>query len=177
MPVGRYSRHTVAGLRQELREKVVYANDLSEGSGTPSLTNIGVSPAWQHAHDSDSDVMGDLKVPIDRVPNTPIDVKLVFTVDQEGGMGNVLWNFSYLIASEGVDLTGARVTPAWLTSAPPANVQKTTDPVRIASSSLDGLLKSVDIQFQVQREGTHASDTHGGNALILKVVFEYTAYT
>jgi len=176
VPVGRYARHAVAGLRQELREKIVYAMDLQEGSQGPTLTTLGVSPVWELHTNDDEDVCGDLKIPIDRVPETPIDVKIVFAVSQGGGEGNVLLNLDTLIASEGIDLTGATARDGLVVSCPAANNQQTTGYMRIHPNRLDGLVSSADIQFRVQREGTHDLDTHAGNVLLVKVIFEYTAY-
>jgi len=169
-------RHSQRLLQPTLREKVVYANDLSEGSGSPTLTSVGLSPVWQLDAQGNSHVLGDLKIPIDRVPGTPIDVKIVFTVNAGGGYGYILLNFDYIVVSEGSNIALGDVMPGLVVTVPAANLQKTTAPIRIASSRLDGLISSADIQFAVQREQLNDADTYGGNVLILKVVFEYYAY-
>ena len=169
-------RHTQALLRQELREIVVYANDMSEGTGAPTLTYKGNSPVWQMDDDAISDIYGDVKIPIDRVPGTPIDVKIVFATGSGGGHGHVLFNLPYSIAGYGESLAGANLTPSTLESAAAANLSKTSSPLRIHESRMDGRRSSVDIGFRVQREGAHVLDTHNHNIFFVKAIFEYTAY-
>jgi len=172
MPVGRNIRHTIPQLRQVTREKVIYAKDM-ETDGC-SATVLGASPVMQFAAGSDQYALADLKIPVDRVPNTPIVVKLVFAGG--GGPGYILWYISFLVAGEGQDLTASLATIWERTLAPPPNVQKTTNGMTIQANLLDGKLPSANIQMRIGRQGTHSLDDAPNATNLLKAIFEYTAY-
>lgn len=176
MPSGREVRHTNAPLQRAIREAVLYAMDLQEGAGSPTLTNLGSSPVWQMDNGGIDNVRGDLKIPADRVRNTPIDIKIVFTVSQGGGDGNVVFQLRSNVIGQGGDVSEAGAIGTLVVSAPALNLSKTTNAIRIASSDIDGKDQSADLQMLIERLGDHASDTFGGDVYLLKVIAEYTAY-
>ena len=161
------------GYRQAWREKVVYANDMTEGSGA-TLTNIGVSPCWRLDNAADHHVYCELKLPIDRVPGSPLKTKLVFCT--AGGGGNLLFYVKILVASMGTDLTTA-VSPLFsIAAGSPANLQNIAPPIWIQSTELDDRDPPVDIQLNIGREGAHALDTSVNNVYLFKYIVEYLAY-
>jgi len=161
------------GYRQAQLEKVIYANDMTEGSGA-SLTNIGVSPVWQVDNAADHHTYADLKLPIDRVPGTPLLFKLVYCT--AGGGGNILFYVKVLVASLGTLLTTA-VSPMFAVGVgSPADVQNVAPTITLQAVEVDGLVGPADLQLNVGREGAHALDTSANNAYIIKLIVEYTAY-
>lgn len=170
------ARHVLHPLQQAKREVIVYAMELRERSGSPTQTNIGASPVWQMDNGGNDEVDGNIRIPRDRVPGTPIDIRLVFSVDAGGGEDNVLLNVDYLISGQGQLMTAAVQSIGLVVACAAANTSKTTDPMRIPSSVLDELLDISDIAFVVEREGANALDTSGADLHLYKVIWEYTAY-
>ena len=86
----REQRHTKVslptGYRQMQKEKVIYAADMSYGVGQ-GITNIGVSPCHALAGKGNWYLYADLKLPIDRVPGTPMLMRGVYSTN--GGGGNI----------------------------------------------------------------------------------------
>jgi len=175
MSVGRYARHTKPQLLQAIREKVIYAVDMAVGENC-TLSNVGPSSAMQinKQQQQNGYAIADLKVPIDRVPGTPIRFKIVYTGTAQ--VGNIVFYMSYIVVGLGENLAGALATQWLIQSAPPPNYSKTSDEIWIHAVKIDGKLPSVDIQMRIGRDGTHALDTNAGNVYILKVIAEYTAY-
>ena len=161
------------GYRQAQREKVIYANDMTEGSGA-SLTSVGVSPCWQLNNGADQHLYADLKLPIDRVPRTPLLFKLVFCTS--GGGGVLVFYVKVLVASLGTLLTTATSPMFVLPNASPANIQNVAPTITLQAAEIDDLDVPVDLQLNIGREGAHASDTSANNAYIIKLIVEYTAY-
>lgn len=181
MPVGRYARHTkkpgTTTIRQELREKVIYAADMTIGNDV-TAANLGASPVYQFDPDADQWAIADLKVPKDRVPGTPIRLRFVFAITTNP-FGDVAWYISYLVAGEGTDLTGALSLMWEIVAAAGVNLQMTTDGLPIVAADIDPFQiagKSVDIQMRIGRDGADALDTATGIANLMKVIAEYTAY-
>ena len=176
MPGNRSVRHVkipTDGYRQAWREKVIYANDMTEGSGA-TLTNIGVSPAWRFDDDEDQHVYCDLKLPIERVPGSPLKTKLVFCTS--GGGGYILLYVKVLVASMGTDLTTATSPLFSIATASPANIDSIAPPIWVQSTELDDLIDPVELQLNIGREGAHALDTSVNNVYLLKYIVEYLAY-
>ena len=174
----RYARHTKPALRQETREKIVYAGDMFDIDQTGAVfTDIGYSPVWQFPDGQDSYVHADLKVPNDRVPGTPITVKLVFGMTVEGGIGQVALYVGYYVVGYGESIQAGVFAPAWLlTPAPALNNSYTTPGFLIPASEMAGHRQSIDIQMRIGRDGIHVADTSVGTVNLLKAIFEYTAY-
>ena len=169
----RHVRVPTAGYRQAQREKVIYANDMTQGSGA-SATNVGVTPVWQVDNAADQHVYSDLKLPIDRVPGTPMLLKIVYAT--AGGGGNILFYIKFLAASLGTLLTTA-VSPMFVVAVgSPADIQNVADTITLQATEVDNLDGPVDLQLNVGREGAHALDTSASNAYIIKLIVEYTAY-
>lgn len=169
-------RHVLHPLQQVKREVVVYAMEMQAGTGPPTLSHINsLTPAWYLQDAATSDIRGNVKVPIDRVPGTPIDMYVVWTVLNQN-VGNVVMLISYNIVGKGDLFTLPQVAPGSVESVPAYYLEKTTGPWRIHESRIDGKLPSVDINFVVRREGAHALDTYNNNVQIIKVIFEYIAY-
>jgi hypothetical protein len=168
--------HTIQRFRQEIREKVVYAMEMQAGAGSPTLSHINsLTPAWYLPDAATSNIRGNLKVPNDRVPGTPIDMKIVWTVLNQN-VGNVFLKVSYNVTGSGDLFTLPQVPPGFVDSVPAYFCEKTSGPLRIHESRLDGRQPNVDINFVIEREGAHALDTYNNNVQILKIVFEYTAF-
>ena len=161
------------GYRQAQREKVIYANDMTQGSGA-ALTNIGVSPVWQVNNGADQHVYCDLKLPVDRVPDTPLLLKLVYCT--AGGGGVLVFYIKVLVASLGTLLTTATSPMFVLPNASPADIQNVASTITLQAEEIDNLDGPVDLQLNIGREGAHASDTSANNAYIIKLIVEYTAY-
>jgi hypothetical protein len=172
----RNSRHVkvpVDGYRRDWREQIIYANDMTEGSGA-TLGSVGVSPSWRVDNGNDHHVYCDLKVPIDRVPGTPLLLKLVYCT--AGGGGNIVFYIKVLVASLGTDLTTATSPMFTIGVGSPANIQNVAPTITLQSTELDGLIGPVELQLNIGREGAHALDTSADNAYIMKLIVEYMAY-
>ena len=173
----REQRHTKlsfpTGYRQMQKEKIIYAADMSAGfSG--AITRIGVSPCYLLSGKIEYYVYADLKVPIDRVPDTPMLVKGVYCTN--GGGGNMAFYVDLLVAGKGQDLTMAAGRYWMMCVGSPANIQNVTPTATIQATDLDGVMPSVDFQLQIGRVGNHDLDTSIANMYLFKLIFEYTAY-
>lgn len=169
----RHVRVPTDGYRQKWLEKVVYANDMTQGAGA-TIGSVGVSPSWSLANAADQYMYADLKLPIDRVPGSPILIKIVYASD--GGGGNFLFYVGVLIASLGTDLTTAISRMFSTAVSSPANLMNVAPTITLQSTELDNLVAPVDIQLQIGREGAHALDTSTDAAIVTKVIYEYYAY-
>ena len=170
-------RHSQRLLQPALREQVIYANDMQYGNSTKLSRVGGLSPCWVMVPDSDVYVYADLKVPIDRVPGTPIVLKPVFVMSQGGG--RVEAYVGVTVVGEGDDVSVVAPITGWLRTgmnAPPANVQATMPGVTVQAPWIDGRLPSCDLQLKIGRWGGFATDTADGTLYLIKVVAEYTAY-
>lgn len=174
MPVGREVRHALPVLRQEKREVILYPNDMTVDGAT--LTTLGNSPVLQCADAADQYALANLRVPVNRVPYTPIRLRPVFAMTTAGEDGNVLWYISYLVTSLGMDLTGALGTLWEAVGAPAVNLIQIADGMDIPAGDIDGHVLPVDVQMRVGRSGAHALDTSSGVANLLKLIAEYQAY-
>jgi len=161
---------------------VVYAYGMKSGAGQPSAGQVGNSPSWQFGAGALQTVYIDLKDPIDRVRGTPLRFKIVYCTTVAAG-GVIAFVLEYNVAGEGSNLAPAVMPIMYEFDAGPAavNLQKTTaGTMYIWSGSIDQLKhpdKSVDMQIELGRDGTHAGDTCLGTVQLLKLVCEYTAYT
>ena len=153
-------------------EKVIYANDMSVGQG-PAITSVGVSPC-HGISDKSVYLYADLKLPIDRVPGTPMLMRGVYCMSAGGGY--VAFYVDLLVVGVG-DILTAAAGRFWMVSvASPANTQNVTSTVTIEAVKLDGYSPSVDFQLQIGRDGTNVLDTASGIFYLFKLIFEYTAF-
>jgi len=169
----RHVRVPTDGYRQALREQVIYANDMTNGSGA-SLGTVGVSPAWRLDNNADEYLYADLKLPIDYVPMTPLLLKIVYA--SLGGGGNFLLYVKVLVASVGTDLTTATSPMFTVAVGSPPYIQNVAPTITLQAEELDGLIAPIDLQLSIGREGAHALDTSTQNVKIIKLIVEYTAY-
>ena len=113
-------------------------------------------------------------MPIDRVPDTPIKMKLVYCTN--GGGGNIGFYVDLLVASMGSDITTA-AGRFWIISVgSPAYIQNVSPTVTIESVKLDGFIAPVEFQLEIGRDGDVDLDTSVATVYVFKVIFEYMAY-
>ena len=172
----REQRHTKlsfpTGYRVMQKEKVIYATDMLIGFGQ-GITNIGVSPCHDLGWKSNY-LYADLKLPIDRVPGTPMLMRGVYCMSDGGG--NVAFYVDLLVVGKGDDVTSA-VGRFWLISAAsPAYIQNVTPTATIEAVKLEGYSPSVDFQLQIGRDADNVLDTTVESFYLFKLIFEYTGY-
>jgi len=162
-------RHVKPLLRQETRQKEIYAEDMygtSPWAGAdPTKGLTGQSIRWQFDPDTNQGVCGDWKVPEDRVPGTPVKVYFVYSMD--GGPGGALieWVLTYVPVELGGDVTGTAVVRAINDSTHGTDILAVTEPISLPESVFDG-----------KRTDDAQNDTDPNNADLYKTIIEYTAY-
>ena len=169
----RHAKVPVDGYRRDWREKVIYANDMSAIVGQ-GVSSVGVSPCVILSMKGNTYAYADLKMPIDRVPGTPMKMKLVYCTD--GGGGNIGFYVDLLVASMGSDLTTATGRFWMISVASPANIQNVSPTVTIESVKLDGFIAPVEFQLEIGRDADIDADTSTSSAYVFKAIFEYIAY-
>lgn len=177
MAVGRYARHTKPQMLKAIREKVLYATDLHEGAGGATLSFEGASPYWPLGASASNYVIGDLKVPLDRVRGTDAQIYVVFYQSNvPPGGGNVVLYIEYAVVGIGESVTkprGHKTDIVYGVKGYPGT--QWSHGFWIYASEMDGL-ENADIQMAVGRSGPDGADTAPADTRILKVVFRYTAY-
>ena len=169
----RHAKVPVDGYRRDWREKVIYANDMRAVTGQ-GISSIGVSPCLLLSMKGNTYAHADLKMPIDRVPGTPMKMKLVYCTN--GGGGNIGFYVDLLVASMGSDITTA-AGRFWIISVgSPAYIQNVSPTVTIESVKLDGFISPVEFQLEIGRDGDVDLDTSVATVYVFKVIFEYMAY-
>jgi len=179
MAVGRYARHTLPGLRQELREEEVYAIDMSEQSpwcaAEPTKGLTGQSIREQYSPDTNQGTCGDWKIPEDRVPGTPIRVYLVFSLPGNGGL-EIVWVLTYLVVPIGTVVTGTATARETEASTVGLNIMQQAPAIYLAAALFDNKQSPVNLQLTFNRFADAGEDTDPNAADLYKVVFCYTAY-
>lgn len=171
--VGRYARHTKPQLLQEIREIVLYKDDMEAVGASAGVWYH--TPIWSFADGADLLVTGDVKIPIDRVLGTPIKVIPVLSVVGAAG-GNVALRLDYYTVAIGESMS-------MLTEIADFKIEtmhQITEIVRgkgftILPANLD-YKPGGDIQFEFHAVRNNVSDTNAGTLYLLKLIFEYTAY-
>ena len=173
-------RHTLAPLRREVREVVVPAELMygtAPGAGAdPTKGLTGQSIRWRFSATTRQGVCCDVKVPVDRVPSTPLKFRFVYSIPTGPGGGYILWRLDYVAAGKGeqVSPTPTVRTVRALANAP--NLISVSDPIVIDASELDSKAQPVELQLGVIRYADDAGDTEASDADLYKLIMEYTAY-
>ena len=179
MAVGKYARHTLPGLRQEIREEEIYANDMygqspwAQADPTKGLT--GDSPRWRFDPDANQGVCGDWKIPEDRVPGTSIRVFFIFSLPGNGLL-SVLWTLTHLLVPIG---SAPTPNPNVLTMEEPTvglNILQKGAGFYLPASIFDNKASPANLQVTFNRFAEAGEDDDGNNADLYKVIFEYMAY-
>lgn len=179
MAVGRYARHTLPGLRQELREEELYAEDMygtSPWAGAdPTKGLTGDSPRWQFDPDTNQGVCGDWKIPEDRVPGTPISVYFIFSLPGNGGQ-EIVWVLTHLVVQIGAAATPDPTVRTTEANTVGLNILQKAPTIYLATSLFDNKQAPVDLQLTFNRFAAAGDDTDTNVADLYKVIFEYMAY-
>jgi hypothetical protein len=169
-------------LKPNKRRVPIYAESLSEGTGSPTFSNSvagGVSPGWTMADGARVGLNADLMVPYDWLKGSDIKFYFVYAPTTVGGVGNAVWGIDYVLYPDdkyggGLGLNPARTVRVTVDTPPFGVVMKTTDnPVAIPGRDLVGKRQ---IQIAFIRAGDLAEDTDNRSYYLIKVIMEYEAY-
>lgn len=167
-------------LKPRIKRVPIYAEDLSEGIGTPSFNSTtanGVSPSWAIPGAVRVGVNADIMVPYDWLPRTDIKFYFVYAPQNVGGTGFVYWGIDYALYRDdefhgGLGLNPAR-TVRLINDMPPFGVvmKRTTNPVCIPGTDL---VAREQIQIAFIRAGEWDTDERA--FYLFKVIMEYESY-
>jgi len=147
-------------------------------TGKPYLTYTSNVPVWQLDGTTVTALGANLKVPIERVPGTPIVVKYVYSQPsvQNGLGGRILFYLDLLPVGHG-DSYVATSGRWWVNPlVAGVNISMTTDNMEVPPELLDGRASSVDLSLVFGRQGDHILDSSDSDCYLIKVIFEYWAY-
>lgn len=182
----RHVRVPVSGYRRRTREVVVQANEMyGRPYGIAADPTPGVefnSPYQSFDPDTVQGICCDVKLPLDRVMETQSRIYLVYYIPTGPGGGDILWRVDHLFRRAGNIIN---VVPSVRT------VRSTTQaPYRITVTpeilfddwELDWYQQNnegqpCDLQLGIIRWADDATDTETSAARLLKLIYEYQAYT
>jgi len=185
MPVGRYARHTLSKLRQETREVVIYARDMygtAYGIGADPTAGIYFNcPYWSFDPDTVQGIGADVKLPVDRVPGTPLKFRFVYTIPLGPGGHTIVWRLDWLIRNKGNWLNVVPNTSIIVDTTLARGQLMVTDPIEIPAYQVDiqhlaGEGQPVNLQLGIIRQADDVNDVEPQSAYLFKVLMEYTAY-
>ncbi len=180
MPVERGIRHSKPLLRQETREVVLMAQDMygtAPGAGAdPTKGLTGQSIRWRFDANTRQGVCADVKVPVDRVPGTPIKFYFVFSIPTGPGGGYIVWRLDYVIVGDGEQVNPTATVRTVRVKTNSVNLITKSPAIEIPTSELDGKAEPIQLQLAFIRYADDAGDTESSSADLYKVIMEYTAY-
>jgi len=171
--------------RQTAKEVVILARDMYGTAygiaADPTAGSYFNSPYWSFDPDTVQGIGADAKLPLDRVPGTPLKFRFVYTIPTGPGGGNVVWRLDWLIRNKGNWINVVPNTSIVVDKTLSRGELMVTDPIIIKAHEVDiqhlaGEGQPVNLQLGIIRQADDVNDTETSPAYLFKLLMEYRAY-